>query len=154
MPIAYRNTGIGVIGIYEHDGFIRNLFFENATVPVELEHGESPLLDEAFRQLDEYLAGKRKTFDLPLSPDGTDFQKKCWNALCRITYSKTATYGALAREIGNPKGFRAVGMANNRNPIAVFIPCHRVIGADGSLTGYAGGLDVKKKLLDIEQANK
>lgn len=154
MPITYRDTNIGTIGIYERDGVIRRLFFENTTVPEELEYGESPLLDEAFCQLGEYLAGKRKVFDLPLSPVGTDFQKKCWDALRRIPYGEIATYGDIAREVGNPKGFRAVGMANNRNPVAVFIPCHRVIGSDGSLTGFGGGLDVKKKLLDLEQAYK
>lgn len=154
MPVAHRDTDIGVIGIYEQDGSIRNLFFENATVPSELEHGESPLLDEAFRQLGEYLAGGRKTFDLPLAPSGTEFQMKCWNALRAIPYGKAVSYADIAREVGSPKGFRAVGMANNRNPIPVFIPCHRVVGADGSLTGFGGGLDVKRKLLDLEQANK
>ncbi len=154
MPIAYRDTSIGTIGIAEHNGKITHLFFEIATVPAELELGESPLLDEAFKQLDEYLSGARKDFDLPLDPHGTEWQLKCWNALLEIPYGETATYGDIAKKVNNPKGFRAVGLANNRNPIAVFIPCHRVIGANGSLTGFGGGLDVKDKLLKIEQTTK
>lgn len=154
MPIAYRDTSIGVIGIAEDNGSITNLFFENATVPAELEAAETPVLTEAFRQLDEYLSGKRKSFELPLLPRGTPWQVKCWNALLEIPYGETATYGDVAKRVNNPKAFRAVGLANNRNPIAVFIPCHRVIGADGSLTGFGGGLGVKEKLLELEKNAK
>lgn len=151
MPVAYRDTSIGVIGIAEDNGKITNLFFENATVPAELEMLETPVLTEAFKQLDEYLSGIRKSFDLPLSPHGTPWQLKCWHALLDIPYGETATYGNVARRVNNPKGSRAVGLANNRNPIPVFIPCHRVIGANGSLTGFGGGLVVKEKLLQVEQ---
>lgn len=154
MPIAYRDTGIGVIGIAEENGKITHLFFENATVPAEMEHAETPLLTEAFKQLDEYLAGTRKRFDLPLAPHGTDWQMKCWNALLDIPYGETATYGDIAARVNNPKGCRAVGLANNRNPIAVFIPCHRVIGANGALTGFGGGLPVKEKLLALEHTHR
>lgn len=154
MPIAYRDTDIGVIGICEQDGKITNLYFENATVPAELETGATPLLDEAFKQLGEYLSGKRKAFDLPLAPHGTAWQMKCWNALREIPYGETASYADIAKKLSNPKGCRAVGQANNKNPIAVFVPCHRVIGADGSLTGFGGGLHVKQKLLDLEKSNK
>lgn len=154
MPVAYRDTAIGVIGIYENNGSIEKLYFQNATVPVEYEHGENDIINAAFLQLEEYLAGKRKSFELPLLPQGTEFQRKCWNALLEIPYGETATYGEIAEKIGCPKGFRAVGLANNRNPVAVFIPCHRVVGANGALTGFAGGLDVKKKLLDLERKNK
>ncbi len=109
-----------------------------------------PLALLAEKQIREYLAGERQVFDLPLNPAGTDFQKKVWQALLEIPYGKTETYGGIAARIGNPKAARAVGMANNRNQIAIIIPCHRVIGADGSLVGYAGGLDIKKSLLQKE----
>ena len=110
----------------------------------------TPLLLRAFAQLEEYLAGVRKKFDLPLAPAGTPFQRKVWNALEQIPYGQTRSYRQIAEAVNSPKGFRAVGMANNRNPIAVFIPCHRVIGADGSMVGYGGGLDIKKHLLRLE----
>lgn len=113
--------------------------------------GQTPLLKEAARQLDEYFAGTRRLFDLPLNPTGTLFQKKVWDALVQIPYGKTQTYGQIASTAGNPKACRAVGMANNRNPIAIIIPCHRVVGANGTLTGYAGGLDKKEFLLNLER---
>lgn len=104
----------------------------------------------AAAQLEEYFAGKRKAFDLPLEPGGTEFQKKVWSALQEIPYGKMCTYGELAVKIGNPRASRAVGGANNKNPIAIVIPCHRVIGADGTLVGYAAGLQIKEKLLRFE----
>lgn len=115
--------------------------------------GESPILAEAVRQLDEYFNGIRKTFDLPLSLSGTEFQRRVWQVLCEIPYGETCTYGQIAAVTGNPKASRAVGSANNRNPIAIVIPCHRVVGANGSLTGYAGGLDIKEYLLELEKRN-
>ncbi len=111
---------------------------------------ETPLIQEAAKQLKEYLKGKRKAFDLPLAPEGTPFQKAVWQALTGIPYGETRTYREIAETAGKPKACRAVGMANNKNPIAILIPCHRVIGADGKLTGYAGGLDIKEKLLGLE----
>jgi methylated-DNA-[protein]-cysteine S-methyltransferase len=120
-------------------------------LPRDMQLTETPLLKEAARQLESYFAGELKEFSLPLEPSGTDFMKQVWSALCEIPFGKTATYGEIAERIGRPKAARAVGLANNRNPIPIFIPCHRVIGADGSLTGYAGGLDMKKKLLDLEK---
>ncbi len=111
----------------------------------------TPLIEKAAEEINEYLAGKRKIFDLPLRPGGTEFQRKVWNALLAIPYGETRSYQAVAVQIGNPKACRAVGMANNRNPIPVIIPCHRVIGAGGSLVGYGGGLDKKVKLLELEQ---
>lgn len=111
----------------------------------------SPVIAEAIRQLDEYFASGRTAFDLPLSPAGTDFQQKVWAALQSIPYGATRTYGQVADAVGNPGAARAVGMANNRNPIAIVIPCHRVIGANGSLTGYAGGLGIKELLLNLEK---
>jgi methylated-DNA-[protein]-cysteine S-methyltransferase len=103
------------------------------------------------RQLDEYFAGKRKTFDLPLAPDGTEFQKRVWAELARIPYGETISYAELARRVGSEGAARAVGRANATNPIAIVVPCHRVIGADGSLTGYAYGVEMKRSLLDFER---
>jgi methylated-DNA-[protein]-cysteine S-methyltransferase len=103
-------------------------------------------------ELEEYLAGKRREFSFPLDLRGTDFQVACWNALLAIPYGETRTYGDIARAVGKPTGFRAVGMANNRNPIAIVVPCHRVIASDGTLCGYGGGLDLKRKLLELEGA--
>ncbi|HII93139.1 MAG TPA: methylated-DNA--[protein]-cysteine S-methyltransferase [Methanosarcina sp.] len=106
---------------------------------------------EATRQLEAYFSGKLESFDLKLAPEGTDFQKSVWKALCEIPYGETRTYKEIAVSIGKPKAYRAVGLANNRNPIAIIIPCHRVIGSDGKLTGYASGLDVKEFLLKLEE---
>jgi methylated-DNA-[protein]-cysteine S-methyltransferase len=103
-------------------------------------------------QVEEYFAGKRRRFDFPLDLQGTDFQLACWRALLAIPYGETRSYGDMARAVGKPTAFRAVGMANNRNPIAIVVPCHRVIASDGSLCGYGGGLDVKRKLLELEGA--
>ena len=115
---------------------------------------DDELLADARRQLTEYFAGERTTFDLPLKPAGTPFQLRVWEALLRIPYGETASYGELARELGEAGAdyrlARAVGAANGRNPIAIVVPCHRVIGSNGSLTGYAGGLECKRALLDLE----
>lgn len=119
-------------------------FHENAV------YQKTKLITSAEAQLTEYLEGKRKYFDLPIAPEGTDFQKKVWERLMQIPYGKTKSYGQIAAETGNPKASRAVGNANNKNPIAIIIPCHRVIGKNGKLTGYAGGLDIKKTLLNLE----
>ncbi len=108
------------------------------------------LLADARRQLTEYFAGERTEFDLPLRPVGAPFQLRVRAALLRIPYGETASYGEIARELGHPTAARAVGAANGRNPLAIVVPCHRVIGADGSLTGYAGGLECKRALLDLE----
>lgn len=113
----------------------------------------SPLLDAAEAQLREYFAGARRTFDLPLAPHGTAFQQRVWAALRAIPYGETRTYGELAAAIDSPNASRAVSMANHRNPIPIIIPCHRVIGANGTLTGYAGGLEIKRKLLALEGIN-
>jgi O-6-methylguanine DNA methyltransferase len=104
------------------------------------------------RELEEYFAGERRQFSFPLDLRGTDFQLACWRALLAIPYGETRTYGDIARAVGRPQGFRAVGMANNRNPVAIVVPCHRVIASDGTLCGYGGGLDVKRKLLELEGA--
>lgn len=111
---------------------------------------ETPLLQEAKRQLQEYFAGQRASFSLPLRPQSTAFQQKVWQQLETIPYGETRSYGEIAAAIGQPQASRAVGGANHNNPIAIVIPCHRVIGADGKLTGYGGGLDIKETLLRLE----
>jgi methylated-DNA-[protein]-cysteine S-methyltransferase len=115
-----------------------------------VEDANSALLLQARRQLEEYFEGRRRDFDLPLRLHGTDFQRRVWNALQEIPYGATWSYGELARRIANPSASRAVGLANGRNPISILVPCHRVIGADGSLTGYGGGLERKRWLLAHE----
>jgi len=121
-----------------------------STVLTDFDERETPLIKKAAKQLTEYFAGKRRTFDLPLEFRGTDFQKKVWAALMTIPYGETRSYGEIAKQIKNPKASRAVGMANNRNPIVIICPCHRVVGSDGSLTGYGGGLPNKEYLLKLE----
>ena len=108
------------------------------------------ILKEARRQLGEYFAGTRRDFDLPLAPRGTPFQHAVWEVLAAIPYGETISYGALARRLGRPRAARAVGAANGKNPLAIILPCHRVIGSDGRLTGYAGGLAIKEQLLALE----
>lgn len=145
-------TKLGLIGITENGTAITNLFFCKDGMPTNLHLEETPLLMEAFQQLDEYLNGKRTVFTVPLAPEGTGFQRKVWDALQTIPYGETLSYKEIAEMIGNPKASRAVGMANNKNPIAIMIPCHRVIGANGQLVGYGGGLDIKEQLLKLENA--
>ena len=144
---------IGTVRIVERGGSIVRLDL-GPTAPFEplknTTEQETPLLLRAFDQLSSYLAGVRRDFDLPLAPEGTDFQRRVWDALQAIPYGQTRSYKQLAEAANCPNGFRAVGMANNRNPIAIFIPCHRVIGADGSMVGYGGGVDIKVKLLKRE----
>lgn len=113
---------------------------------------ETPFLKEAYRQISEYLIGERKEFDLSLRMKGTDFQKKVWKALLDIPYGETRSYKQIAEAIGSPKGMRAVGMANNRNPLLIVVPCHRVIGANGTLVGYGEGLEMKEFLLRLEKS--
>lgn len=138
---------IGKIGIEEKNGAISDIWFAPDIFPKE----QTPLLKEAERQLSAYFDRKLTEFDLPLAPQGTVFQKQVWDALCKIPYGQTASYGDIARMIGNPKACRAVGGANNKNPIAIVIPCHRIIGMNGRLVGYGGGLDIKQFLLALER---
>ena len=112
-------------------------------------HSAQQLIDVQ-RQLEQYFGGERKQFDLPLAANGTDFQRRVWQSLCAIPFGQTASYGQLAAALGNPNASRAVGLANGKNPIAIVVPCHRVIGANGTLTGYAGGLENKRMLLELE----
>lgn len=148
----YYDTEIGRIGIEENGTAITKVYFVNESVQEEIiENNETELLKETIRQLNEYFDGKLRKFSLPLAPQGTEFQKKVWNALKEIPCGETRSYGEIAKVIGNEKASRAVGMANNKNPIPIIIPCHRVIGANGKLVGYAGGLDIKEKLLKLEK---
>ncbi len=141
---------LGKLLLEEEDGKIVCLLFER-DIPANVEQSDTPTLRKTAQELSEYFAGNRKEFDIPLNPKGTDFQKSVWNALCTIPYGKTMSYGQVAAQIGNPKASRAVGMANNKNPIPILIPCHRVIGANGKLVGYGGGIWIKQKLLELEQ---
>lgn len=150
--VYYYETGLGTIGIAEANGGITHLFFEGEAFPEkEYRKEETPLLTEAGRQLTEYFEGKRRDFDLPLAPAGTEFMLRVWKALQEIPYGETRSYKEIAAAVGNGNACRAVGLANNRNPIAIVIPCHRVIGTDGSLVGYGGGLDKKAYLLKLEK---
>lgn len=153
VSFSYK-TPVGIITIAEDGSGITNLFFNNEETYVKLfspEQTETPLLQKTASQLYAYFEGKRKTFDIPLNPAGTDFQKKVWNALRCIPFGQTRSYGGIAKDIGNKNAFRAVGGANNKNPIAIIVPCHRVIGANGTLVGYAGGLSIKEFLLNLEK---
>lgn len=115
--------------------------------------GDSPINEKTILQLDEYFSGSRTTFDIPLLYPGTEFQRRSWEALIRIPYGTTLSYAQQATNVGNPKAVRAVASANHANAIAIIIPCHRVIGSNNTLTGYAGGLDIKRYLLDLEKRN-
>lgn len=146
----YLSSPIGTLRLEANQQGICRLAFCHTAVEYP-ETSVSPFLIEAKNQLDEYFSGKRKIFSLPLSLQGTNFQIQVWEALQTIPYGETWYYGQLAEAVGNPKACRAVGMANHRNPLPILIPCHRVIGKNGSLTGYGGGLDLKEKLLALEQ---
>ena len=133
--------------VEENDAIVQIQFEQEQKTAGDAALQDTPLLLEAKRQLEEYFAGLRASFSLPLNPQGTAFQKKVWQQLEAIPYGQTRTYGQIAAAVGQPTASRAVGGANHNNPIAIVIPCHRVIGANGKLTGYAGGLDIKEKLL-------
>ena len=149
--VFFYQTGIGKIGIAELRGAISNLYFQEEQIPCSNTILETDLLKEASRQLQDYLAGKLIEFDLPLAPAGTEFMQRVWSSLRNIPYGETRSYQEIAQDVGNVKAARAVGLACNRNPIPIFIPCHRVIGAGGKLTGYRGGLKIKANLLGLEK---
>lgn len=146
------DTEIGRIKISEKDEKIIGLVFSDYKKENEIEK-ETDAIRKTYLQLKEYLSGKRKNFDIEIEMIGTEFQKKVWKELLNIPYGETRSYKDIAIAIGNGKACRAVGNANNKNPIAIIVPCHRVIGSNGSMTGYAGGLDIKEKLLKIEKYN-
>lgn len=150
--IYFYETPVGRLCIGEEDGAVTRVTWN--WLPQEAEEAETPLILACRRQLEEYFAGVRQCFSLPLAPKGTTFQQKVWAALREIPYGETRSYGEIARAIGSPKAARAVGMANHCNPLAILIPCHRVIGANGFLTGYAPGLEKKEWLLERERLFK
>jgi len=135
----------------DNQGLI-GLWFHDQRYHPERKGWQPGPLDEVRQQVDEYFAGRRRAFDLPLNPRGTDFQRQVWLALREIPFGQTSSYGKLAHKLGRPTGSRAVGAAVGRNPLGIIVPCHRVLGADGSLTGYAGGLERKVALLELEGA--
>ncbi len=143
LKLVASEAGLAAI-LWEHDN-PRRVRLEAAS-----EDEQHPVLLEAERQLNEYFDGKRQAFSLDLDFAGTEFQKKVWHALLTIPFGETRSYGQIAKQIGNASAVRAVGAANGRNPIAIVAPCHRVIGSTGKLTGYAGGLDAKERLLALE----
>jgi len=153
MRCCEVSTPVGRLRITGDETGLRRISFQNRFHPAALSHSALPT-EEPFRkaigQLDAYFAGELRRFDLPLAPEGTPFQREVWSALTAIPYGETVSYGELARRLGRPAASRAVGAANGQNPIPIVIPCHRVIGADGSLTGFGGGLAIKRRLLDLE----
>lgn len=140
-------TPIGVVTLRQTDDKISELAFGGR----DGRQDETPLLLQAEKELEEYFAGRRSHFSVPLSMHGTAFQLQVWQALMQIPYGAAVSYGELARKLGKPKACRAVGMANHANPLPIFVPCHRVVGADGKLTGYRGGLEIKRFLLNLEE---
>jgi methylated-DNA-[protein]-cysteine S-methyltransferase len=133
LAVVWRDHGAGQVPVHD-----------------SVEVSSHPVLDAAARQLEEYFAAKRRSFDLPLEFMGTEFQRRAWQALQTIPYGETRSYADMARQIGQPNAVRAIGAANGRNPISIIVPCHRVIGSSGALTGFGGGLDAKAKLLALE----
>lgn len=144
---------IGKLAIIADDEKLRGVYFEQSRhggPPEDARKGSNKIIDATRRQLDSYFAGRRTDFDLPLGAEGTAFQKKVWKALSRIPFGETRSYGDIAKAIGASSASRAVGAANGRNPIPIIVPCHRVIGANGSLTGFGGGMERKRFLLALE----
>jgi methylated-DNA-[protein]-cysteine S-methyltransferase len=149
------DSPVGRLRLIANDDALVGIWFEHgrdaARGAAGLRPGSNTIIERTRAQLDEYFAGVRRDFDLPLDPRGTEFQRRVWFRLTKIAYGDTTTYGTLASDLGNPKGSRAIGLANGSNPIPIVIPCHRVIGADGSLTGFGGGLPIKAQLLELER---
>jgi methylated-DNA-[protein]-cysteine S-methyltransferase len=155
-PTAYTHSDspLGPLLLVADDAGLRQINFPRNGRPAPVEEGwceDASPLRKTIAQLHAYFAGELEDFDLALAPEGTAFQQKCWDELCKIPYGETISYGELARRIGNPNASRAVGLANGSNPIPIVIPCHRVIGSNGKLTGYGGGLPIKEKLLALEK---
>ena len=153
MPWLRVETMFGPM-ILEGEQALTHLYLPNALPNRKGRGAETPLLVRAREALLSYLAGERQGLDLPLAPVGTDFQRSVWTALKAIPYGQTRTYGEIAAAIGRPKAVRAVGQANHHNPLPIFLPCHRVVGSGGTLTGYAGGLEMKKALLVLESGKE
>lgn len=157
MHYSYVESPIGDLLVAGDDGVLKLVSFPRGSMAREPDEGwerNDSEFDEVRRELGEYFEGKRESFDVPLEADGTDFQRDVLGALQQIPYGETRTYGEIAEHLGKPKASRAVGAANGRNPIPILIPCHRVIGSDGSLTGFGGGIDTKEFLLSLERRQK
>lgn len=150
--IAEEDGGIAQVSLHRTDSSGSGFSGEGKETAGEAVRMETPLIAQAGRELEEYLQGRRQSFDVPQTPKGTPFQQRVWQALRDIPYGETRSYGEIARAAGSPKGARAVGMACNRNPNLILTPCHRVVGSSGDLTGFGGGLDVKEVLLKLENA--
>lgn len=153
LAIKYIQSPIGKLGIIANDNAVVQVLWPNEKSKIKVEQKDTPVLEQAANELEEYFSGKLKKFSVKTSPEGTEFQKSAWKALQKIPHGKTISYQQQAANIGDAKKARAVGMANGKNPIPVIIPCHRVIGKNGSLTGFGGGLKIKQKLLDLESAS-
>jgi methylated-DNA-[protein]-cysteine S-methyltransferase len=149
---------VGRLRLIAHGDELTGIWFEQGRdarkADASLAPGCSAVIERVRRQLEEYFGGERRDFDLPLAPQGTQFQRRVWQRLRHVEYGSTTTYGELARELGNPNASRAVGLANGSNPIPIVIPCHRVIGANGALTGFGGGLPIKSALLELERSRR
>ncbi|MBL8559689.1 MAG: methylated-DNA--[protein]-cysteine S-methyltransferase [Hyphomonadaceae bacterium] len=153
VTVHVHESPVGPLTLVSDGAALAGVYFESQKhgAPPAGPRGSDKIIDGARKQLDAYFAGKRTSFDVPLAPKGTAFQTRVWHALTKIPYGETTSYGAIANAIGSPKAVRAVGAANGRNPIPIIIPCHRVIGANGSLTGFGGGMARKELLLDLER---
>ena len=149
-----HESPIGPLTLVSDGDHLVGVRFEGWNPPAGALNTADPVLARTARQLDSYFAGRLRAFDLPLAPAGTPFQQRVWSALREIPFGETRSYGQLAKAIGKPSAMRAVGAANGRNPIAIVVPCHRVIGTDGSLTGFGGGIERKRFLLSLEQGKE
>ena len=152
-PVLYRDYPIGTLGLIDDGQGLSRVFLRREGEGCDLPEGETALTAWAAGELEEYFDGQRKRFTVPLSPHGTRFQLVVWQALRDIPYGQTRTYGEIAAAVGSPHAARAVGMANHDNPLLIFTPCHRVLGKSGALTGFACGLEVKRRLLELEGAH-
>lgn len=157
LSFVYMHTPVGQLKLVAHETALVAVLWQNENpkrvrLAELVEQPDHPILSAAQQQLSEYFAGARQQFDLPLDFEGTSFQKQVWQALLAIPYGETRSYKQIAEQLGNPKAVRAVGAANGKNPISIIAPCHRVIGSSGKLVGFAGGLDNKKVLLNLENA--
>ncbi len=155
MAYCEYDSPIGTLTLVANDAGLQAVWWpDDARATLTGDHKPShPVLEQAVEELDEYFAGRRTTFDLPLDPVGTDFQRAAWDVLRGIPYGRTITYGEQAARLGDSRKARAVGAANGRNPLSIVVPCHRVVGSTGTLTGFAGGIDAKQWLLDFERAH-
>jgi methylated-DNA-[protein]-cysteine S-methyltransferase len=155
MNVCIHDSPVGPLTLASLEGQLVGCFFANSTLPADVREAlerSDAVLEAARHQVDAYFAGTRTRFELPLAPRGTAFQQSVWQALTTIPFGQTRTYGGIAAQLGRPTASRAVGAANGQNPIAIVIPCHRVIGSTGALTGFGGGIHRKQQLLELEGA--